>query len=86
MDLRTAKYIYLKDSAGELIGYIDEYNGERAVFVNVISIRTLIQDEYQWEKLEPLSCIAVDLTRPGTTWKIYEKDEEFFAEYFFAIL
>ena len=81
---KKIKYIYYEDQFGSVVGYIDDLqpNSEDQTMVSIIAER---HGDGQWSSQTRDTVIMIDL-RKTKKWKFYENHEEFFAEYFEAIL
>lgn len=80
------KYIYIVFLDSEIIGYVDEYQPDSSdlVFVTIISDKNI--KDTQWDTTNRDTEIAIDLKKNAHKWRFYENYEEFFSEFFDAIL
>ena len=83
---KDVKYIHYEDKHGDLIGSINPLDtGEDSVMVTVIAERSNNPEMHEWSVLMRNTQIMVNLKKVKK-WKFYENYEEFFAEFFEAIL
>lgn len=81
------KYIHITIDDFEAIGYVDDYQPDSPdlVFITIISDRKICPNS-QWSSKNRDIEMGIDLCKTKGKWKFYEDYEEFFTEFFDAIL
>jgi hypothetical protein len=81
----TSKYFYCKDKHGMVIGYIDDRSPEQnTISVTIIACKHNKSDS--WDTSERGISIMIDLRKINTEWKFYDNGEEFFSDFYEAII
>lgn len=81
----SAKYIYIKDCMGELLGSVAPPFSIDCVFLKIIAVKSV--GDTEWDKDTRGTDLAVRLKGyKGYVWRLYDDYQEFCEEFFDAIL